>query len=455
MRIAEHYQAVDTLDEVNYSIRNGDCLDVIKAMPDNSIDSIVTDPPYGLSNHSTKEITDCLQAWILGKEYHQKKTGFMGHSWDGWVPGPEVWRECLRVLKPGGYLLAFAGTRTMDLMSMAIRLGGFELRDNIGYAHEEESEVGGAPIMAWAHGNGFPKSLNVSKAIDKAAGADRKVIGQRKHPTLRDQDKLAEQAGAAHGGNNWNREWDLTDPTTEAAKKWEGWGTALKPAWEPIIIARKPLQGTVAENVLKYVTGALNIEACRVESEGSVLNGRFPANLVHDGSDTVVSLFPESKGQLAKTSISQFTNMKTHVYGDRKRCTDPVSPRGDAGSAARFFYCAKTSSKDRHEGCGTAHSGIPHGSTYRQIENLRNAGQLKGNNHPTVKPTPLMRYLVRLVTPPGGTSMDPFVGSGSSGKAAILEGFSFIGIDKDESSCEIAEARCAYAYKGRNAHVSR
>jgi len=282
-------------------------------MPSCSVDSIVTDPPYGLS--------------------------FMGKKWDYDVPATDVWAECLRVLKPGGHLLAFAGTRTQHRMAVRIEDAGFEIRD----------------MIAWVYGSGFPKSHNLS-------------------------------------GN------------------WQGWGTALKPALEPITVARKPLIGTVASNVLEHDTGAINVDGCRVpgwkpqvtqginsnasnfnvtkerRTSGDSNEGRWPANLIHDGSEEVAAMFPKSDS-------------------------------GTSESAARFFYCAKASKRDRDD----------------------------GNIHPTVKPTDLMRYLCRLVTPPGGVVLDPFMGSGSTGKAAMLEGFRFIGIERDAQYLEIAKARINHA----------
>jgi site-specific DNA-methyltransferase (adenine-specific) len=319
----------------NVRLMLGDCLERLRELPDNSVDSVVTDPPYGLS--------------------------FMGKKWDYDVPSVDVWRECLRVLKPGGHLLAFAGTRTQHRMAVRIEDAGFEIRD----------------MIAWVYGSGFPKSHN-----------------------LKDE--------------------------------WQGWGTALKPALEPITVARKPLIGTVAQNVLEHGTGAINVDGCRVaKSDGdksgwsktgskagenrsmSGFNyerepkpdafGRWPANLIHDGSYEVDSLL---------------------------------------NSAARFFYCAKTSKKDRNEGCDEleqkqTHNRKPDGkSTFEKSDR-----QPSQNNHPTVKPTDLMRYLCRLVTQPNGVVLDPFMGSGSTGKAAIIEGFQFIGIERDESYFEIARSR--------------
>lgn len=370
---------------MSYIIYNENCLDAMKRLEDNSVDSIVTDPPYGLS--------------------------FMGKKWDYDVPSTEIWSECLRVLKPGGHLLAFAGTRTQHRMAVRIEDAGFEIRD----------------MIAWVYGSGFPKSHN-----------------------LKDE--------------------------------WQGWGTALKPALEPITVARKPLIGTVAETVLAHGTGALNIDGCRVGANAEVIqrgnldatftnsaegytranrsmmthkpkersgpaneNGRWPANLIHDGSDEVVGLFPQSTstgGDGYKNSIF-CGGKKTGGHG-----------LGDSGSASRFFYCAKASKRDRDEGlegfevkkydgrdtqerfstiCGKHHvqratCGCEHIQTQKNV-------------HPTVKPTDLMRYLCRLVTPPGGVVLDPFTGSGSTGKAAVLEGFSFIGCELSPEYAEIANAR--------------
>lgn len=460
-------------------IIHGDCIERMRELPDNSIDSIVTDPPYGLSPHSTEEVAACLSAWLKGDLYIPKKTkkGFMGRSWDAWVPGPEVWREALRVLKPGGHALIFAGTRSMDLMMMAVRLAGFEIRDSIGSAHDG-GNVDQPGLMAWVYGSGFPKSLDVSKSIDKMLGAEREVVGRRKHPTLIDQEKVAEFAGAAHGDNSWNREWDITAPATSEAEKWSGWGTSLKPAWEPIIIARKPLDGTVAENILKHGVGGINIDACRVpidaDADATQLrtmnrskrdaddgwgmssvsgdspqvvreDGRFPANVIHDGSGGVLSGFPLAPGQIAKSSTSDTQRTGQNCYGEMARGSNGQVPRKDAGSAARFFYCAKASPSERHAGLDRRGHQFKHGSTLRTIEN----GNVEkhGNHHPTVKPVALLRYLLRLITPQGGVYLDIFAGSGSLGVAGIEEGFDGILIEQEKDFVEIAKARVRAAYQ--------
>lgn len=367
-----------------WEIRVGDCIASMRELPENSVDSVVTDPPYEL--------------------------GFMGKSWDasGIAFNTAVWKEALRVLKPGGHLLAFSGSRTYHRMVVAIEDAGFEIRDQI----------------MWIYGSGFPKSHNL------------------------------------HG-------------------RWEGWGTALKPAHEPIVVARKPLVSTVADNVHQHGTGAINIDACRVGSEvrfnaaagnkagGNSLNmsavgmpvadgrlaiGRWPANLIHDGSDEVLAAFPDAPGQLMERTGEEAAHKTKNTYGDFAEAS-PFYPRGDTGSAARFFYCAKASRTDRDDGCAEV--------ALRQRDLGRNADQPSmndgdgnpynrgakpvRNSHPTVKPTELMRYLCRLVTPPGGLVLDPFTGSGSTGRGAVLEGFRFLGLELSPEYVQIAEARITAA----------
>lgn len=359
------------------TIYNGDCLEVMASMPADSVDAIVADGPYGLS--------------------------FMGKGWDHAVPGVEYWSEMLRVAKPGGYILSFGGTRLYHRMICAIEDAGWAIRD----------------CIMWVYGSGFPKSHNLQ--------------GDR-----------------------------------------DGWGTALKPAWEPIFVARKPFRGTVADNVLEHGTGALNIDGCRVETNENLSGGayaedgsdrhdgaenwrykrkggageyiqptgRWPANLIHDGSEEVLALFPDSDG--ANGSITRsYTRHKDRIFGEAK--IKPQEKRGDSGSAARFFYCAKASRQERNEGLlglkakqrdDSRTAGLPGGENPYN----RGAGEVL-NHHPTVKPLALMRYLCRLVTPPGGTVLDPFMGSGSTLLAARDEGFKAIGIDLDPEYCEIARRR--------------
>lgn len=404
----------------NFRLMQGDCLELMRGMPDNSVDSIVTDPPYEL--------------------------GFMGKGWDksGIANNVDVWREALRVLKPGGHLLAFSGSRTYHRMVCAIEDAGFEIRDQI----------------MWLYSSGFPKSLDVSKAIDKAAGAAREVIGTRR-AGITPRGNLCR-----HGVTEDEKQRPVTAPATDAARQWQGWGTALKPAHEPICVARKPLAGTVAANVLQHGTGALNIDGCRVpaekqtgwgdkgaggntwnetnnglgsDGEARPVDGRWPANVIHDGSEEVLAGFPETRarGNAAptKSGVGMF-----HASAGKQEAFS-----GDYGSAARFFYCAKASKRDRDEGlesfANRARPTMGDGIGGQPDQSRAN----NKNIHPTVKPTDLMRYLVRLVTPPGGTVLDPFMGSGSTGKAAVLEGFRFVGCDLSNEYLEIARARILHA----------
>lgn len=408
---------------MNYSLHLGDCLETLRGMPDNSVDSIVTDPPYGLTKG--KNGGSGVASATLENPYGRARIGagngaggFMGLAWDSDVPPVAVWAECLRVLKPGGHLLAFAGTRTQHRMACRIEDAGFEIRD----------------MLAWLYGSGFPKSRNI-----------------------------AEQ-----------------DMSGRDAEQWQGWGTALKPSLEPITMARKPLAKgfTVAANVLAHGAGAINIDACRVEGydpnpsiarrQGSTNHlstrsaaeseaagkiesrqspeayraersgealGRWPANLIHDGSAEVVALFPANAGAAAQVRGTESSAPAKNTYGEYGRVEGAF--HSDKGSAARFFYCAKTSRKDRNDGLTDPGPQFAHGNTLRKVENTDTAG----NTHPTVKPTDLMAYLLRLVTPPGGTALDPFMGSGSTGKAAMREGFRFIGCELDEKYMAIAKAR--------------
>lgn len=412
----------------------GDCRQQLATLPDNSIHAIITDPPYEL--------------------------GFMGKTWDstGIAYNLEVWTQCLRVLKPGGHLLAFGGSRTYHRLACAIEDAGFEIRDQI----------------MWVYGSGFPKSLDVSKAIDKAAGAKREVVGSRpltgNGKTMKSGFHQPDGSGA---GETIKQDiFEFTAPATDAAKQWDGWGTALKPAHEPIVLARKPLNGTVANNVLTHGVGALNIDGCRVHradddashaghrtatfgtqetfsggdgSGGWSQNnaGRFPANLIHDGSDEVLELFPDSKAGKPRSDRG------TGGIWSGSSGVPCGAQYGDEGSAARFFYCAKASRTERNTGLDhlpeVRHSDRP-SDNLPGGDNPRNRTNTPQTNfHPTVKPLALIHYLIKLITPPGGTILDPFLGSGTTAVAATQLGHPWIGCELTEDYWPIIEARIAHA----------
>ena len=485
------------------------------------VESIVTDPPYGLS--------------------------FMGRKWDYDVPTVDLWTLALECLRPGGHLLAFAGTRTQHRMAVRIEDAGFEIRD----------------MIAWVYGSGFPKSLDVSKAIDQGQGENRErqlrftawmrstgITASQINEATRSgmglhyltagsQPQIAtaemmdamrhllpevpeeiERLVAERTGIEWTayvnrevvgrrtmtdtssvriacatsaqgiektprREIAITIPATDSARQWSGWGTALKPALEPITVARRPLDGTVAETVLAHGTGALNVDECRVgmmtESEvcrsgastqsggwgmkpkswkeqNRQPQGRWPSNLIHDGSEEVVGLFPHTHASHNQTRTESDNQRGVYGGGYHHEPGSQKTGYGDSGSAARFFYCAKASKQDRDEGC----ESLPRRSAGEMTDrsdgsdglNSPRAGSGRGNGacnfHPTVKPTDLMRYLCRLVTRPGGIVLDPFMGSGSTGKAAVLEGFGFVGIERDPDHFEIAKARILDAIRQRD-----
>lgn len=465
------------------TIHHGNNLDILPTLPDNSVDSIVTDPPYEL--------------------------GFMGKKWDnsGIAYSVELWEQCLRVLKPGGHLLAFGGTRTFHRIAVAIEDAGFEIRDSI----------------AWMYGSGFPKSLDISKAIDKGQGLNRdrqlqfvawmrstgmtasqanrilqdvKAISENGtmaghyfdriqpaiataelfdllRPYLPEVPEYIERLVAERTGIEWteykNRavlgkkisgianpaekdrhtigasqaiEVDITAPATPEAATWNGWGTALKPAFEPIIVARKSLIGTVAENVLQYGTGGLNIDGSRIAgSKPSVPN---PALGVRE---RITYGFGTGQGRNGEMSDNSKGRWPANLILD-EYTAELLDEQSDA---SRFFYIAKASKRDRNEGLDELPDSML--TKFAQDESTKNnmkfdSGPVK-NFHPTVKPTQLMRYLVKLVTPPGGTVLDPFTGSGSTGKAAILEGFDFIGIELTEEYLPIIEGRLKHAIKTR------
>ena len=416
----------------------GDCREQLKHLADNSVDSVVTDPPYEL--------------------------GFMGKSWDssGIAYDVTVWQECLRVLKPGGHILAFGGSRTWHRLAVAVEDAGFELRDSI----------------AWIYGSGFPKSLDVSKAIDKKAGAEREKI--RHIPR-------AETSGTMMGSSE-SRPWieksreqgfyeaDGPDAVTPEAKAWQGWGTALKPAFEPIVVGRKPFgKGvTVAENVLAWGVGGLNIDGSRIAGDpwkasfGTGLakdkffttgdrteiwkephtQGRWPANVILD--EVSAGLLDEQSG--VSVSKSGGKSGKTAIWSADIDAVDRGG-HNDSGGASRFFYQPKASKRDRNEGLEEL-EGTSAGEMVDRVEGSAGmdspragAGRTSGakNFHPTVKPTALMRYLIKLVTPEGGTVLDPFTGSGSTGKAALLDGYKFVGVELTEEYLPIIEGRLKWA----------
>jgi DNA modification methylase len=486
----------------SYTVHIGNNLDILPTLPDNSVDSIVTDPPYEL--------------------------GFMGKKWDssGIAYSVELWRECLRVLKPGGHLLSFGGTRTWHRVAVGIEDAGFEVRDSI----------------AWMYGSGFPKSLDVSKAIDKRDGesigwfgewlrawrkqnnisqkkvaalfpsksgnltgcvanwelglnlptaeqftiicrhfnlpfesieeAQREVIGSKMSGIANKDQKERHTIGASKA-----IQVDITAPATPEAQQWQGWGTALKPAFEPIVVARKPLIGTVAENVLTHGTGALNIDGSRIATDEVITNhsrsadsaiskgkygdssaqethqtdgqklGRWPANVILD--EYSAELLDEQSGvSKSPKTYTRNVSIERNIVGAYiigEEAGTESKNYGDTGGASRFYYVAKASKRDRNEGL----EELPLRKSDQRSEVAAGLWAEmeapKQNFHPTVKPTQLMRYLVKLVTPPGGTVLDPFTGSGSTGKAAILEGFRFIGCELTEDYIPIIEGRLKHA----------
>ena len=496
---------------------HGDCLEELKKIPDNSVDSIVTDPPYGLSNTKPAQVADVLKAWVTGDTVSvpAKKGGFMGKDWDSFVPPPAVWEECMRVLKPGGHMAVFAGARTQDLMGLSIRLAGFEIRDTLG----------------WITGSGMPKSLDVSKAIDKqrndkqetlavtsrlselasAAGISRKDVDSHMGtsdmggwwlstlphrcvvPSVENWARLRDFIPGAHEldaevwrlngrkgtpGEAWGKRevvgagksgktygmgglrgvetstgsFDLTAPATSEAAKWDGWGTALKPAIEPIILARKPLDGTVANNVLAHGVGGLNIDACRVSTEerlsfGSRATGtdsgvygkqvpkgegeqnpagRFPANVLLDehaakemDKQSGVSVSQRSTRKKAGETVGNGVTLNNYHMNE-----DNVGGYSDGGGASRFFpvfkYQAKAPKRER------------------PVIEREDGSKIQ---HPTVKPVALMEWLVTLVTPPNGVVLDPFAGSGTTLQAALNEGFDPIGVEQDADYIQLINKR--------------
>ena len=455
---------------------HGDCLEELKKIPDNSVDSIVTDPPYGLSNTKPQQVADVLKAWVTGDTVSvpAKRGGFMGKDWDSFVPPPAVWEECMRVLKPGGHMAVFAGARTQDLMGLSIRLAGFEIRDTLG----------------WIYGSGMPKSLDVSKAIDKqrndkretlavtsrlselasAAGISRKDVDSHMGtsdmggwwlstlphrcvvPSVENWAKLRDFIPGAHeldaevwrlngrkgtpgeawekrevvgkrpytshkaahfvGGENNRVDVPITAPATSEAQRWDGWGTALKPAIEPIILARKPLDGTVANNVLAHGVGGLNIDACRVGTDDT---SRTPS-VVGDTSA------PMGRGIAMGGRGHSAGRFPANVLLDEHAAKE--MDRQSGVGASKFFpvfkYQAKAPKKER------------------PVIEREDGTKIQ---HPTVKPVALMEWLVTLVTPPNGVVLDPFAGSGTTLQAALNEGFDPIGVEQDVDYIQLINKR--------------
>lgn len=420
----------------------GDCREVLSHLEREHFYAVVTDPPYDLIAGGLKLRTMKYSGngTDRTKQDNYKAGGFMNQKWDGTGVAfdPKTWDAVSRVAKPGAHLLAFGGTRTWHRMACAIEDSGFEIRDTIMYCY----------------GSGFPKSHNVSKAIDKELGAERKKV---RHPARPETSGTMSGASESRPWIEQSRELgyhetDGDEPVTDAARQWQGWGTALKPAFEPIILARRPFPGTVAQCVMENGTGGLNIDGCLVGSSGGTTStgepnhlnqvygagmgglgivdgnkGRWPANFIHDGSDEVVELFPNSSSSSAVMPLPKTPGDAIGADHGNSQHRPTLRGHNDEGSAARFFYTAKADDDDRPHGKGK------HVTT-----------------HPTVKPLDLMQYLVRLVCVKGGTILDPFMGSGSTGCAAILEGMRFVGIEQSQEYADIAVGRLKLALEQRN-----
>jgi len=448
-------------------LHHADALDVLPTLSDASVDAVVCDPPYGLAELATETVLQAIAAWMAGDRTHvpDGPGGFMGRNWDRFVPPPGVWDECLRVLKPGGHLLAFAGSRTVDLMGLSIRIAGFQLRDTI----------------TWHYGSGMPKGIDVSKAIDKAAGAERKTIGPPRGIGGRDPQQHQVVPGSEVYTGRWGNRWaaNETAPSTDDAARWSGWNTQLKPGAEPIVVARKSLDGTVAANVLRHGTGALNVDGCRTpigaadakameraNSPGSArmkpggsnigafsrasssgpldtTAGRWPTNvlLTHSpllAADGEIIGDACADGCVAGCAVAEMDRQSGVRTSGAMRAGTPRSNRsgwsgdmpaetgaetyGDTGGASRFFpifrYEAKAPASERPR--------LPDGTAW-----------------PTVKPLDLMSWLVRLVTPPGGVVLDWCAGTGTTLQAAVAEGMRAIGIEREQDGADLCVIRLA------------
>jgi DNA modification methylase len=422
-------------------IHNGDCIEVMATFEPESIDAIVTDPPYGLGfmgkawdnagmlNRTAAQVNSILPAG------GQAAVAWNAREFQSWC---EAWaREAYRVAKPGAHLLAFGGTRTYHRLATAIEDAGWEIRDT----------------LVWAYASGFPKSLDVSKAIDKAAGAEREVVGI----------KHAEKYPNGPGGNTFSvaegpdgsriGPQPLTAPATDLAREWQGWGTALKPAWEPIVLARKPLRGTVAGNVTEYGTGALNIDGCRIDGSERSGGGPRPTRVATGGFNmSEAGDRPEGGRWPANVILSDaiFEPGVPGVVGAGSLTGQRNSPPVEAEGYSRFFLIPKAARTDREPVLGGLTMGRVHppSGDGRQWDIPGSKSKDRGNTHPTVKPTDLMRHLVRLVTPPGGVVLDPFLGSGTTALAAEMEGFEWVGIEREAEYVAIAEARLNGTQRG-------
>ncbi|MBC9786405.1 site-specific DNA-methyltransferase [Heliobacterium chlorum] len=370
-------------------VLQGDSLEILKTLPDNSVDSCVTDPPYGLSKEP--DIKEVLSKWLVGEDYVHRGSGFMGKTWDSFVPRPAIWREVFRVLKPGGHILCFAGTRTQDLMTVALRIAGFEIRD----------------VIEWLYTSGFPKNLDVSKQFDKRAGSVREKIRIPYNPVMliNGQNTRPWMEKAMKQGFH---EVDSDEPVSELAKKWDGWGSSIKPAHEPVIMGRKPLTGNICDTVERYGTGAINVDGCRIGEEG-----RYPANCITtEPSEWYSKFFNITPQELSKKSTKKDKNSdwKGNVIDLEERRVYPGSGRGVLNST-------------------------------HTLDGRERKPVFNRNHHPTVKPTGLMAWLIRFVTAPEGIVLDPFGGSGTTGAAALQENRRFILIEREAEYVEIARAR--------------
>ena len=475
----------------DYILYHGNMLDMLNVIPSNSVDSIVTDPPYGLTTIVKRFGNENSAPAQFGSDgaFSRLSKGFMGKEWDG--SGIEynvdTWKKCYEILKNGGYLLAFGGTRTYHKIASAIEEAGFEIRD----------------CIMWIYGSGFPKSMNISKGLEA-----REKYGKANTRTKRVVEQSCEGESYRIKQTNNGAMGEVIEttrkhylPSTELAKKWQGWGTTLKPAYEPIIVARKPFAGSLVDNVIKNGVGGINIDECRIKTNGESIAknvsfknqkqsegwgtkkcvtelcanvGRFPANLILTYDDNtykeVCSGFPiTSGGKIKLNSEVKRKGIKEDGSSfNSKTCGFDVNKGtglcnyGDSGSASRYFYCAKASQKDRNEGLEEFEDKIKvfngkSSSSSKEMKDIeKRFTTITKNTHPTVKPTQLMQYLVRLITPKEGTICDPFMGSGSTGKAVMYENkerdanYKFIGIELMDEYLPIADARIKFAKNSKD-----